>query len=112
MTDLDDDFNWDERQCPLPVLVKEHDEDGDLLKIITRRCNESLFTVRTEGRYLLVDGECDSCGPTWRIECGNGHVLVVPDHEADDNYWQIPFDWPLVKAALAELEKSHPEGTT
>jgi hypothetical protein len=97
---MTDDFDWDERRCPLYVIRKHRAPDGhDWVREI-EPCEQPLHVEYTESKYLLAGGECDSCGPTWQVICEGGHVLVLPDHQADDHFDAIPFDLNLVNKAL------------
>jgi hypothetical protein len=98
-----DDFDWSERACPLPVIRKEYDEDTDEYRILIERCGEQLYVTVEDSKYLLKGGPCDSCGPTWKVECLGGHVLLLPDHGGDDNFWEIPFDLGQANEALSQI---------
>lgn len=70
--------------CPLPVIRLVTDENGDADHAEIDPCCEPLFVNHTDGRYLLVGGECDGAGPTWEVVCGGGHTLVPPDYMGNE----------------------------
>lgn len=96
---------YDELVCPLPVLrfIWPDEPDGERGEIAVHHCGEQLFVNHIESRYLLAGGECDGCGPTWEVTCGNGHTLLLPDYEGNDNFAEVPFDAALVQEALDGL---------
>lgn len=87
--------------CALPVIRKEYDEDGNELILTIETCDEMVFVSYSEDTYLEREGEADGCGRHWKVVCANGHVLLVPDHEGDDNFTSIPFNWERAVEALS-----------
>ena len=97
------ELDYSERACPLPVVRKVVGDDGNYEASRIEVCGAPLHSYHHEGRYFLACGEVGSCGSTWKLECEGGHVLVVPDHEADDNFDAIPFDETQVIDALSRI---------
>jgi hypothetical protein len=100
------DEEFAERHCPLPVVRKRLDEEGEHYELAVERCDAPLHVSYERMNNLLAGGEGDGCGETWKVECGNGHVLVVPDHEGDDDMGAIPFRLGLAEEALAWVDGS------
>lgn len=101
-----DDADWRYLLCPLSVLRKKYDEATDSYSAVVGTCGEELFVKREGGETLLAHGPVgdDDCGsPFWSVECRAGHVLVVPDHEGDDNWTSLPLDWSLVRPVLEAM---------
>lgn len=95
--------------CPLPVLeaAASWPTSSGLRLVRVRQCGAPLSLERTESEYLVGRGDTfrpvRSCGPTWRVECQNGHVLVVPDNGASDDFDRIPFHQPSVDLIVGDL---------
>lgn len=82
-----------EIRCPLFVVRKHYDDEkDDYTRPRVEPCGEPVWLEVDEAKYLETDGVMDTTGPTWKVACHGGHVLLLPDHEADDAYWRIPFD--------------------
>lgn len=91
-----------EPRCPLLVVRKHYDETTDAYTRAVEVCGDVLFLEREESLSLDTDdGEmCATTGPDWKLTCLSGHVILVPDHQADDNYELIPWDTSYLAAAL------------
>ena len=95
--------DWRYVLCPLPVVRKEYVEERDDYRSIVEVCGEHLYVEQDSGESLLAHGpslDGGDCGVTWKVSCGNGHVVIVPDHEGDDSFSRIPFDWSMVREQL------------
>lgn len=80
--------------CPLLVLTRTWHDD-DTFDIALTVCGELLW-FQSETHTELPKGERHS---TWRVECGAGHVLVVPDSD-DGSEIPVPIDEALISAAI------------
>ena len=103
---IPDDADWRYVLCPLNVVRKKYDEATDTYSPVRATCGEELQVEREGGEVLLAHGPTgdDDCGgPFWKVSCRAGHVLVVPDHEGDDRFDEIPFDWRIVRPILEAM---------
>jgi hypothetical protein len=84
---------WRSARCPLPVLRYVEDpagSHGESLEI--QNCGEPLCIVATgTGDVWDLDGRllgCDDNVAQWRVECHQGHVLLIPDIEDRSIRWE------------------------
>lgn len=78
--------------CPLKVVRKHYVEATDTFTLAVESCNGELWITGTERGPVWADGEAyHDSGVIWKVECEHGHVVLVPDHEGDDSYSNIPY---------------------
>lgn len=87
--------------CPLKVVRKHYREEADDFVLAVELCGGELWIKGNEYGPVWADGEAyHDSGVIWKIECEHGHVLLVPDHEGDDSYSQIPYKPEFWKLAF------------
>lgn len=80
----------DEMKCPLPVVRQGYDDD-DTEWTRLEICGEPLAVVSTGSGSIVKEGgvylgSADDV-TQWRIECMQGHVLLIPDIEDRSMTW-------------------------
>jgi hypothetical protein len=92
-----------DRLCPLLVVTNDYpDEDGPAV-ITIAKCAQPLYLRREH--YTELDSVSTQHGPEWRVQCGNGHVLVVPETDGED---PIPVNMDRILEALDRTAALHP----
>lgn len=93
--------DWADLKCPMPVLRLDRHDNNDPPPHLGI-CDEDLFLVTRNSSQLLAGGPME-INDWWRVECGAGHVLMVPDNEGND--YSIPFVFEAFLLALEAIDR-------
>lgn len=69
--------------CPLPLYFRRWNDVADTYVTGAEPCKAPLHVHHERSDSLMSDGIYEG-GDWWRVECENGHVLVLPESDGDE----------------------------